>query len=162
MFVLSPVSLSDPPPPPPVCCNTTGKNTVALACALGNALGLAYTCSQEPFVTNVRVARIGNGGNIYTAKISKCYKSGFFFPYRELLVKHCQHTIGWSSFVETTDQKATEKKKNPQVSLTDSPSERGQVPSISCGVIPFPWSTRTGKLIYVEKKKKTRTRLWRT
>lgn len=110
MFVLSPVSLSDPPPPPPVCCNTTGKNAIALACALGNALGLAYTCSQEPFVTNLRVARIGNDGNIYTAKISKCYKSGFFFPYRELLVKHCQHTIGWSSFVETTDQKATEKK----------------------------------------------------
>lgn len=80
MFVLSPVSLSDPPPPPPVCCNTTGKNAIALACALGNALGLAYTCSQEPFVTNLRVARIGNDGNIYTAKISKCYKSGFFFP----------------------------------------------------------------------------------
>lgn len=41
MFVPYPVSLSDLPPSPPVCCTTTEKNTLALACALGNALELA-------------------------------------------------------------------------------------------------------------------------
>lgn len=61
------------------CYNTTENNKIVLACALGSVLELAYTCSQEPFVTNLRVARVDNVGNIYTAKISKSYKSGFFF-----------------------------------------------------------------------------------
>lgn len=44
------------------------------------------------------------------------HKSGWFFFPRELVVKHYQHTTGWSTFAETTDRKATGGKKETETS----------------------------------------------